>query len=516
MVDPWSLLKYSESFRVLARKKIVGKTFKNVKTSYRFNSSKLITVDNMNKNIKIMEYAVRGPLLQRALELEKELSSGVKKPFTEVIKANIGDAQAMGQKPLTFYRQVLALVCFPELLCNRDLFPLDTVNRAKELLAACRGGSVGSYSESFGIESIREHVAQWVTKRDGFECKWNNILLSAGASESIKNVLKLLNESVEGKPPGVMVPIPQYPLYSATLAELGMHLIGYYLKESTNWGLDISELTRSFCEGKTHCVPRALVVINPGNPTGQVLTKSNIEEIIKFAHENKLVLMADEVYQANIYAEDSEFYSFKKVINELGKPYSDMELASFMSCSKGYMGECGLRGAYCELVNFDADVIANFTKCISAMLCPSVLGQCLLDCVVKPPTQGDPSYDLYCEEKSEILQALKKKAKMVEDFFNSIPGFSCNKVQGAMYAFPKIDMPEKVIEVAKSKNLSADAFYAFELLNSTGICVIPGSGFKQEPGTYHIRTTILPSVKQLSEMLKIFKSFHKKFMEKYS
>lgn len=91
------------------------------------------------------------------------------------------------------------------------------------------------------------------------------------------------------------------------------------------------------------------MVINPGNPTGQVLSRDNIEEIIKFAYKERLFIFADEVYQDNIYATGSKFYSFKKVLVEMGEPYSSLELASFMSCSKGYMGECGLRGGYAEV-----------------------------------------------------------------------------------------------------------------------------------------------------------------------
>lgn len=94
-----------------------------------------------------------------------------------------------------------------------------------------------------------------------------------------------------------MVPIPQYPLYSATLAEFNMHQIGYYLNESKGWGLDVSELQRAVDEAKKESTPRAIVVINPGNPTGQVLSRKNIEEIIQFAHKEKLFIFADEVYQ---------------------------------------------------------------------------------------------------------------------------------------------------------------------------------------------------------------------------
>ena len=132
-----------------------------------------------------------------------------------------------------------------------------------------------------------------------------------------------------------MVPTPQYPLYSATIAEFDMEQIGYYLDESKHWGLDVVELQRAIDEAKKHSAPRAIVIINPGNPTGQVLSRNNIEEIIKFAYKEKLFIFADEVYQDNIYDPDSEFYSFKKVLFEMGAPYDKMDMASFMSCSKG-------------------------------------------------------------------------------------------------------------------------------------------------------------------------------------
>ncbi|XP_075226083.1 alanine aminotransferase 1-like [Lycorma delicatula] len=475
---------------------------------------KCLTLDNMNPAIKIMEYAVRGPLVIRASEIEKELEQGVKKPFDEVIKANIGDCHAMGQVPITFIRQVLALCALPELF-DDPRFPSDIKARAKVILDGCRGSSVGSYTDSPGIEIIRKHAAQYIEKRDGHPCDYLDIILSAGASDGIKNVLKLLIEKMDGKTPGVMIPIPQYPLYSASIAEFNMTQIGYYLNEDQNWSLDIEELERSYAEAKQTCYPRALVVINPGNPTGQVLTRKNIEDVIKFAYKNRLFLFADEVYQDNIYAEGSQFFSFKKVLVEMGDPYNKMELASFMSCSKGYMGECGLRGGYSEVINLDPKVKAMYLKAISAMLCPTSLGQACLDCVVNPPQPGEPSYELYKKEKAAVLNSLKLRAKMVADTFNSVEGMSCNPVQGAMYAFPQIKLPNKAIEKAKSVGQCPSVFYAFQLLEKTGICVVPGAGFGQKPGTYHFRTTILPQPEKLREMLEKFKNFHESFVAQY-
>ncbi|XP_050300992.1 alanine aminotransferase 1 [Anthonomus grandis grandis] len=474
-----------------------------------------LTLDNMNPNIKALEYAVRGPLVIRAGEIEKELEKGVNKPFKEVLKANIGDCHAMGQQPITFIREVLALVSLPKLL-DDPRFPEDAKERARTILKGCRGHSVGSYTDSPGIEVIRKHVAEYIERRDGHPSDWQNVFISAGASDSIKNVLKLLICPVNGKPPGGLIPIPQYPLYSATFAEFGINQIGYYLDESRNWGLDIAELQRAITEARKVCNPRALVVINPGNPTGSVLSRENIEEVIKFAYKEKLFLLADEVYQDNVYAEGCKFHSFKKVLVEMGEPYSSMELASFMSCSKGYMGECGLRGGYAEVINMDPEVKKMYMKAMSAMLCPTVLGQACLDTVVKPPQPGEPSYERFIKEKQGVLDDLKLRAKMVADTFNSMEGFSCNTVQGAMYAFPRITLPPKAIEQAKKEGKHADVFYAFELLENTGICIVPGSGFGQQPGTYHFRTTILPQTEKLKAMLAKFEEFQASFMKKYS
>ncbi|XP_030766053.1 alanine aminotransferase 1 [Sitophilus oryzae] len=474
-----------------------------------------LSMETLNPNIIALEYAVRGPLVIRAGEIEKELEKGVKKPFTEVIKANIGDCHAMGQVPITFIRQVLTLVTSPSLL-DDPRFPDDAKERARTILKGCRGGSVGSYTDSPGIEIIRRHVAQYIERRDGIPADWQNVVISAGASDGIKNILKLMICNVGGKPPGVLIPIPQYPLYSASLAEFGINQVGYYLNESKNWSLDISELQRAITEAKKNCEVRAIVVINPGNPTGQVLPRENIEEIIKFAYKERLFVLADEVYQDNIYAPGSKFYSFKKVLMEMGEPYSSMELASFMSCSKGYMGECGLRGGYTEVVNMCPKVKAMYLKAISAMLCPTALGQSCLDAIVNPPQKGEPSYESFIKEKTAVLDSLKLRAKMVADTFNSMEGFSCNTVQGAMYAFPQITLPQKAIEAAKSEGKQPDVFYAFELLESTGICIVPGSGFGQKPGTYHFRTTILPQPEKLKSMLEKFAEFHSQFIKKYS
>lgn len=479
------------------------------------SGSHVLTVETVNPCIKAMEYAVRGPIVTRAEAIMNELEAGVNKPFKSVLQANIGDCHATGQKPITFIRQVQAMCAYPELIetCN---FPDDAKRRAQKLLAACKGNSVGSYSGSAGINVIREDIANYISKRDGHPARMEDIILSTGASDAIKTVLSLLMTSKHGdERAGIMIPVPQYPLYTATLSEYNAFAIPYYLDEDNKWSLEVSELERALNDARGKCIPRAICIINPGNPTGQVLSRENIESVIKFAKKEKLMLLADEVYQHNIYAEGSKFFSFKKVLMEMGEPYSKMELASFMSASKGYMGECGVRGGYAEIVNLLPDVCAILQKSISAKLCPPILGQITIDTVVNPPIQGDASYELFEREKSEVLSLLKEKARMITGLFNSIEGISCNVVMGAMYAFPRVFLPRKAVEIALAKGQSPDFFYCIKLLEKTGICTVPGSGFGEKAGTYHFRITILPPLEDIRGVLSKFKEFHLKFLAKY-
>ncbi|XP_070604522.1 alanine aminotransferase 1 isoform X1 [Erythrolamprus reginae] len=478
---------------------------------------KVLTLESMNPHVRMVEYAVRGPIVARANQLKKELKQGVKKPFTEVIAANIGDAQAMGQKPITFLRQVSALCMYPDLLECPD-FPEDTKQKARRLLTACGGQSIGSYSASPGIELIRQDVAAFIQRRDGgVPSDPENIYLSTGASNAVVTILKLLVSGEGSSRTGVMIPIPQYPLYSATLAELHAHQINYYLDEDHCWALNVEELRRALGQARKRCHPRVLCVINPGNPTGQVQSRKCIEEVIHFAWEERLFLMADEVYQDNVYAEGSEFHSFKKVLFEMGPKYStSVELASFHSISKGFMGECGFRGGYMEVINMNPEVQQQLTKLVSVRLCPPVTGQILLDAVVNRPQPGDPSYQRFSQEKAAVLGTLARKARLTEEIFNRAPGIHCNPVQGAMYAFPRIELPLRALKEAEAQGQAPDMFFCLRLLEETGICVVPGSGFGQREGTFHFRMTILPPEEKLGVLLQKLSQFHAKFTREYS
>jgi len=253
-------------------------------------------------------------------------------------------------------------------------------------------------------------------------------------------------------------------------------------------------------------------VINPGNPTGQCLPELLMKEIVQFCEQNSIVLLADEVYQTNIYG-STPFTSFKKVVCDLK---SSCELISFHSVSKGFLGECGQRGGYMELHNIHPDVAAQLYKLASVSLCSNTSGQIMVGLMCNPPKAGSDSYSLYCSERDAILSSLKRRALQVALALNRCEGIRCNPVEGALYAFPSITLPKKAIEEAKKQGKKPDVLYCLEVLDSIGLCVVPGSGFGQKEGTWHFRTTILPSEASMEKVMQDFATFHANFLKKYS
>ena len=171
---------------------------------------------------------------------------------------------------------------------------------------------------------------------------------------------------------GIMCPIPQYPLYSALTTLIDGDLVGYYLDESKGWAISEAELRKAYDEAEARGTKtRALVIINPGNPSGANLDDATLEAVVRFAHEKKLVLMADEVYQENVFT-DHPFKSLSRVVRELNLP---VEITSMHSLSKGFLGECGVRGGYATIEIFDPDVLAQLVKLKSIELCSNTIGQ---------------------------------------------------------------------------------------------------------------------------------------------
>ncbi|XP_037313362.2 alanine aminotransferase 1-like isoform X2 [Pungitius pungitius] len=466
------------------------------------------------RNMKQLQYAV---LAKRASRIKEELRQRVRKPFKDLIEVYWGDPHRGGVKPLTFVQQVLAACVYPQLV-DSDKLPVDVRQRAELLLKGCAGGSVGSYTATRGIPQIVHTISEFITRRDGgAPCDPENIYISPGSQWSLMNVLKVLVDAEASPRAGVLTPRPCYLTSIQSMVGLGAVAVPYDLCEERGWELRVEELRRALDSAKGVCRPVAVYVINPGNPAGHVQSRKSMREVIRFVSEKRLFLLADEVYQDCVYGEHSEFVSYKRVLTEMGPPLSDtVELASFHSASKGFMGECGLRGGYVELVNLDPAVMKHIYKLFSADSCAPVLGQFALDLLAKPPQPGDPSYPLYKEETQRIRSTLVRNAKQVFEVVNGLPGLCCQPVEGGAFAFPRLHLPPKAIQRAEEMGMQPDVFYCTRLLEEAGVLVRPGCEYEPKEGTYHFRCCIMVPEDVMEELLRRLTSFHTQFMTEFS
>jgi len=491
--------------------------------------STLLDSNAINPSLIEAQYAVRGPILDRAIELQKQLKEGKNLPFKKIVSCNIGNPQALQQAPISYVRDVLTVVLSPKLARNprtfpflKKMFPKDVITQAKSYLNSMP--NVGAYSNSQGLETPRQQVAEFISARDGYPATANNIFLTNGASEGVRFLYTALVRNAQpGFHDGILIPIPQYPLYSALSTLSKGVLVPYYLDESQEWSCSIKSLKQAIGKARGEGITvRALVVINPGNPTGQVLSEENMKEIVSFCVQEGLVLLADEVYQENIWAAGKKFLSFRKVACDMGytgepvtKVGEGLQMVSFHSISKGFMGECGLRGGYFELFGIPDVVRQQIYKLASISLCSNSIGQLVVGMMCSLPKKGSSSYKRFVRERDAILSSLKRRADKLFSFLNTLEGVSANPVQGAMYAFPTITLPFRAVKDALNAGFAPDAFYCMQLLESTGIVVVPGSGFGQVEGTWHFRTTFLPPEKDMNEVTQRLGDFHKQFMDKY-
>lgn len=457
----------------------------------------------VNQNIVDLEYAVRGRIPQRAAVLKKE--------GKKIIPCNIGNPQALGQKPLSFYRDVLALLENPKLIArerklDNQIISNYSLGLAEELLIKMESG-LGAYTDSKGFFFIREAVAKFINKRDGIDSTKtklqsnpDNIFLTDGASEGAKGVLELL---ISNSNDGIMIPIPQYPLYSATIKRCGGTQVNYYPDEDDNWSLSVESLEESIQSAIQKGINvKAIVVINPANPTGAILDRSSIEQVVDFAEKYSLAIITDEVYQENLYGD--EFISFAKAVGE-----RKVTLFSLHSVSKGYFGECGQRGGYLEVRNPPKVENSSMTftellfKVSSVNLCSNSVGQSLVYLMVNPPNEKSEDYEAFLSEKNQILDDLFEKATLIRNSFNEMNGMECFGKVGALYLFPRIN------KMPAGKN---DFDYCMDLLEETGLCVVNGLGFGQKPNTHHLRIAFLPSKELLQNVLPKWIDFHNRFI----
>ncbi|XP_013855877.1 alanine aminotransferase 2 [Austrofundulus limnaeus] len=312
---------------------------------------------------------------------------------------------------------------------------------------------------------------------------------------------------------GVLTPLPCPHTLPPLLDEVGVRPVPYRLLEDRGWALDLDQLHGALKTARGVCEPRAIYISNPGNPTGHVQDRKTIQEVIRLASAEGLVLLVDEVFQDSVFGPDQTFVSYKEVLYQMGEPYSDtVELVSIHSISTARMGECGLRGGYMEVINMDPGVV-QFLRSMQAPSSPPVLPQLALELMLNPPAPGDPSHKKYTQEILQRHETLTQNARRACEFLNGLPGVSCQPAVAGLFLYPRLSLPAQIVEEAEASGVEADVLICQRFLEEEGVCFGPGCENGQDRENFHVRFNFMTPPDVLEEVLTRLQSFHLRLLD---
>jgi alanine-synthesizing transaminase len=338
---------------------------------------------------------------------------------------------------------------------------------------AIRSGQNG-YAPSVGILAAREAVAADCAQR-GMPVSPDRVIITSGTSEGIELALTALAESGDE----VLVPVPTYPLYTAVLAKIGARPVFYRTDPARGWMPDVDHV-RSLITPRT----RALVVIDPNNPTGATYASETRRALVEIADAHNFPLLADEVY-ADL--------AFDGPIGALAAEHPDAPVISFSSLSKAYLAP-GWRAGWMA-VGGDGrldDVLAAIKKLADGRLCAT--GP--MEHAIVAALTGDRSH------QETFRAALRLRADLTTERLNAIDGISVVRPSAAFYVMPKIALPPG----------TTDADYVLALLRATGVLCVYGSGFGTRPEDGFFRIVFLASPEELSGIYDDIAAFTKTFL----
>src|SRR5207245_105610 len=298
----------------------------------------------------------------------------------------------------------------------------------------------------------------------------------ARVSESVDICLTALLNPGED----ILTPSPDYPLYSAVLAKLGIELNTYDLNEDDAWQPDLDHIKRKITPRT-----RGLVLINPNNPTGSVCSRGMLEQIAELARRHNLVIFTDEIYDKLILDDE------KRVSMAAVAP--DVPVVTFGGLSKNYLAP-GWRVGW-GIVSGDAAAVKPYIEGIHRLLRSRLCANHPEQYAIKAALEGPQGHLV------EVRKKLRSRRDLTVKWCNSTPRVSCVSPRGAFYAFPRLEIPE------------GDDVFVKELLVQKHVLVVHGSGFGQKPGTNHIRIVFLPDEKILG---KAYQSIAEFIQKRYS
>lgn len=392
-----------------------------------------------SKKLSDVVYDIRGPIAAEAKRLEEE--------GHKILKLNIGNPAPFG-----------------------FLAPDDILRDVIHNLPTAQG-----YSESQGIYSARVAVMQYYQQFGMLNLDVDNIFIGNGVSELIVMAMQaLLNEGDE-----VLIPAPDYPLWTAAVSLSGGSAVHYHCDEKKYWYPDIDDIRANINEQT-----KAIVLINPNNPTGSVYPKEVLEQIIALAQQHNLIIFSDEIYDKVLY--DGTSHIPTASLNE------DVLIITMGGLSKNYRiagfraGWMMLTGPLLRAENF----IEGLIMLASMRLCANVPCQH----AIQTALGGYQSINELVADGGR----LKNQLDIAHEMINKIPGLSCHKAKGAMYLFVKVD--------GEKLGITDDVKMVLDILRQEKILLVQGSAFNLKEGIY-FRLVFLPHREDLVQAINRLEHF---------
>ncbi|KAA0009247.1 MAG: aminotransferase class I/II-fold pyridoxal phosphate-dependent enzyme [Thermoplasmata archaeon] len=386
-------------------------------------------------------YAIREVLVP-ARKLEK---NGIK-----IIKMNIGDPIA---------------------------YDFDTPHHIKEALYQAALDGYNGYAPSEGYEELRMEIVKREKKRNGMDYDIDDICVTTGVTEALQMFLAaVLNAGDE-----LLVPGPTYPPYNLITSFHGAKPVPYATIEEENWQPDVEDIRK-----KINRRTKAIIIINPNNPTGALYPPKVIKEILDLAAENNIIVVSDEIYDDIVF--EGRHYSTASLAK-------DMPIITFNGFSKVYLVP-GWRVGYAIFNNPNGEldkVKDAFFRLARARLCASSVAQRAMIAALRGSQQ----------HIVEMVNKLRKRRDFAYKRINEINGLSTTKPQGAFYIFPKIE----------TNKWKSDKEFVLDVLENAHVLFVHGSGFCPVYGKNHFRAVILPPLEVMEEAFNRVEEFMKRVIE---
>ncbi|HSV71300.1 MAG TPA: pyridoxal phosphate-dependent aminotransferase [Methylibium sp.] len=393
-------------------------------------------------------YDIRGPVLDKARQMEEE--------GHKIIKLNIGNLAVFGFEP-----------------------PDEIVQDMIRNLAHTAG-----YTDSKGLFAPRRAVVHYTQEKQIPGVTVDDVYLGNGASELIVMSLNALLDNGDE----VLVPAPDYPLWTAAVSLSGGNPVHYMCDEGADWLPDLDDIRRKITSNT-----RAIVVINPNNPTGALYPESFLREIVEIARQHQLIVFADEIYDKTLYDGNTH--------TSIASLADDVLFVTFNGLSKNYRS-CGYRAGWMVVSGEKRpakDYIEGLNMLASMRLCSNTPGQLAIQAALGG----------YQSIKDLVAPhgRLTRQRDMAYEMLSAIPGVSVVKPKAALYMFPRLD--------PKIYPIQDDQQFAYELLAEEKVLIVQGTGFNW-PTPDHFRVVFLPNTDDLSDALGRIERFLAHYRKRHS